>query len=1286
MKKQRVARQARNKKVKLRRKTKRHQLGFSSLEPRHLLATLTWNPDFGAVTVTAAPGSNSNFRFFSNDDGDLVINTFGDEIELVGDPGNNFTLSTTGTTDNDTVTIDTENENVFAVNLSMLDGINRLRAFGDMVIVQSLNVRGGDDGNDIDLSRLSSEVADFFPDFAVTTIVSTGDGDDFVVGSIFDDQIMVGDGDNFVIGFEGNDQIISGDGFDILSGDDGDDRIDAGGGNDRLSGGLGDDVIFGRAGEDTLNGDDGDDTLVGGIDFDLIDGGDGNDVASYVDSGTSVIATIFEDMDGTGIADGFTETLVSIEGLGGSQFDDELRAFGDVDNRMFGFGGDDYIFTENGNDTIDGGDDSDTLDFAPLLSGVTAELRDAVPGPYSHQFGGGTIIFVENLIGTDRNDAFIGNNAVNRLEGGLGDDALSGRGQDDLLIGGSGNDQISGGTGDDMIIGGFGADTINGDAGDDHIVADGQVNVTFANLQQTDGALLTPIFAATQNGLYDFFNAGELASLGLQSLAEDGDATQLIAEAAASGNVGESMVTPGGVLAPGESRTLTFFASPFDTQTQYLSFASMVLPSNDAFVGNDDALAIKLFDDNGNLIRRVGDETFIVAGSEVWDAGSEVNDEIPENTAGLEQTTANTGTEEALEIATHAGHQGSNNLGGAIGNILTARPNADFTLPGANVLGINVDNVALRENGFSVEVTDQPLSSLSTNQPPINLLNEAVAGNLYFNVHTSDFPTGAIRGQLEVVSESILDGVRTIELSATLTAEQEPNNSSTSLGGGQGTMTIVSDGGVITYSSTLLISGLTSADLLPVAGFSAIHIHNAAAGINGPVITDIVQDAGGDITGDTDSGSVFEAQFETADDVIFGNDGDDLIAAGAGNDTVSGGRGNDTIYGDLGDDVLIGNGGNDMISGGEGNDRLNGGTGLDTLLGQAGDDFLIGFSGGDTVDGGEGRDFASFADINQSVTLDLFSDGTGTASYGLTSDAFSGIENLVGSNFADNITAHGNADNVIIGSGGDDLILAGSGNDTVTGDAGDDRLLGLDGEDVLIGGAGNDLLNGGPGMDNLHGGAGNDFLLGFTGTDFVDGGTGFDQNSFQGNTTGVTVVYDETGTGSAFNGSGTEFFFNVETISGSEFDDAIYANGNVGRTIFGLGGDDIIVGSDGEDVLIGGLGDDVIRGRGAYDIVFGGLGNDLIQGGDGDDFLRGDAGDDQIFGDAGDDRLVGGDGDDLLVGNAGRDYLFSGAGNDQLFGGDDDDELRGGLGDDLLAGGLGTDLLIDFEGNNTLFQ
>ena len=48
----------------------------------------------------------------------------------------------------------------------------------------------------------------------------------------------------------------------------------------------------------------------------------------------------------------------------------------------------------------------------------------------------------------------------------------------------------------------------------------------------------------------------------------------------------------------------------------------MVIPSNDAFIGNDNAMAYELFDANGNFN---GPLTIQVFGNEVWDAGTEVN-------------------------------------------------------------------------------------------------------------------------------------------------------------------------------------------------------------------------------------------------------------------------------------------------------------------------------------------------------------------------------------------------------------------------------------------------------------------------------------------------------------------------------------------------------------------------------------------------------------------------------------------------------------------------------------
>jgi len=92
--------------------------------------------------------------------------------------------------------------------------------------------------------------------------------------------------------------------------------------------------------------------------------------------------------------------------------------------------------------------------------------------------------------------------------------------------------------------------------------------------------------------------------------------------------------------------------------------------------------------------------------------------------------------------------------------------------------------------------------------------------------------------------------VRTLVLEASLDSAQEPNGTSDSDATGEGTVTIVVDAdGNATYSSDLSVTGISTAELMPVAIFSAIHIHNAPAGQNGGVLQDVVQDAGGDVNG-----------------------------------------------------------------------------------------------------------------------------------------------------------------------------------------------------------------------------------------------------------------------------------------------------------------------------------------------------------------------------------------------------------------------------------------------------
>jgi hypothetical protein len=60
---------------------------------------------------------------------------------------------------------------------------------------------------------------------------------------------------------------------------------------------------------------------------------------------------------------------------------------------------------------------------------------------------------------------------------------------------------------------------------------------------------------------------------------------------------------------------------------QFFTFGSMVIPSNDLFIGNDDPQEYRLFDANGNLV--LG--SIEVAANEIWNAGSEAAD--PANAA-----------------------------------------------------------------------------------------------------------------------------------------------------------------------------------------------------------------------------------------------------------------------------------------------------------------------------------------------------------------------------------------------------------------------------------------------------------------------------------------------------------------------------------------------------------------------------------------------------------------------------------------------------------------------------
>lgn len=86
-----------------------------------------------------------------------------------------------------------------------------------------------------------------------------------------------GDGNDRIRGSLGNDTINGDSGDDVIFGYDGDDRLNGGMGNDSVHGGNGNDTLWGESGDDRLNGGDGDDVLFGGQGTDYLVGGKGAD-------------------------------------------------------------------------------------------------------------------------------------------------------------------------------------------------------------------------------------------------------------------------------------------------------------------------------------------------------------------------------------------------------------------------------------------------------------------------------------------------------------------------------------------------------------------------------------------------------------------------------------------------------------------------------------------------------------------------------------------------------------------------------------------------------------------------------------------------------------------------------------------------------------------------------------------------------------------------------------------------------------------------------------------------
>ena len=325
---------------------------------------------------------------------------------------------------------------------------------------------------------------------------------------------------------------------------------------------------------------------------------------------------------------------------------------------------------------------------------------------------------------------------------------------------------------------------------------------------------------------------------------------------------------------------------------------------------------------------------------------------------------------------------------------------------------------------------------------------------------------------------------------------------------------------------------------------------------------------------------------------------------------------------------------------------------------------------------------------------------------GASAKGTSGNDTLVGTSGPDYLDALGGAD-TLTGNAGSDTLLGGDGNDSLRGNDGNDLLFGGTGNDTVYGDAGSNTLDGGAGDDSLVGGGGTDTMVGGLGNDTMDGTLGNQLVSFADYTAtqplrlravdAVTLVSTD-GLQPVSTAIRIDTLISIETIIGGAGNDTITGvNGLYGSslTLYGGGGNDILIGSSAADTLVGGTGNDSLAG---------GKGNDSLDGGDGiDSYFGGPDTGLNMHAFSGD--LVGEDGNlstdtlrnievvagnqyaDLidatgintnmtLAGAGGNDTLTGSTGNDCLDGGDNNDLMDGAGGVNLMVGGAGDDIYI----------
>jgi len=207
--------------------------------------------------------------------------------------------------------------------------------------------------------------------------------------------------------------------------------------------------------------------------------------------------------------------------------------------------------------------------------------------------------------------------------------------------------------------------------------------ITVTNVAPENGTCQSPVFVGIHDGTFDIYDMGAPISATAERLVEDGNSGPLLESFLADDAAAFGGRVSDGPICTGESPSIPFEVTATVGQPLFFSFGTMVLPSNDAFLSNDDPMEYQIVNRRGNF----NELSITLFGNDVLDAGSEINSEVPEFTAFIGQMVPDAGPAQNSVVTQHPGHMPVGS-GGILDDPRFV--NADFTAFRFRMLEISV--------------------------------------------------------------------------------------------------------------------------------------------------------------------------------------------------------------------------------------------------------------------------------------------------------------------------------------------------------------------------------------------------------------------------------------------------------------------------------------------------------------------------------------------------------------------------------------------------------------------